>query len=112
MGSDALAPAFVHNVFDPLEIGGAQRSDVAVRAIDDFGEMRQFDLLVWESKFSIKVLKQRIARTSTFLRVQAASRLYPDHRGWQPRSPERLPRPAIPSASECLDIGLSSEHRL
>jgi hypothetical protein len=31
MGSDALAPAFVHNVFDPLEIGGAQRSHVAVR---------------------------------------------------------------------------------
>ena len=25
MGSDALAPAFVHNVFNPLEIGGAQR---------------------------------------------------------------------------------------
>jgi hypothetical protein len=52
MGSDALAPAFVHNALDPLEVGGAQCCDVAVRAIDNFGEMRQFDLLGLESKFS------------------------------------------------------------
>ena len=66
MGSDALATAFVHNVFDPLEIGGAQRCDVAVRAIDNFGETRQFDLLGLGKQIFIKVLKQRIARTRLF----------------------------------------------
>ena len=66
MGSGALAPAFVHNVLDPLEIGGAQRCDVAVRAIDDFGEMRQFDLLGLGKQIFIKVLKQRIAAEHQF----------------------------------------------
>jgi hypothetical protein len=66
MGSGALAPAFVHNVLDPLKIGGAQRCDVAVRAIDDFGEMRQFDLLGLGKQIFIKVLKQRVARTRLF----------------------------------------------
>jgi hypothetical protein len=66
MGSDALAPAFVHNVLDPLEISSAQRSDVAVRVIDDFGEMRQLDLLGLRKEIVIKVLKQRIARTRRF----------------------------------------------
>ena len=61
MGSDALAPAFVHNVFDPLEIGGAQRCDAVIRAIDDFGETRQFDLLGLGKQIWIKVLKQFIA---------------------------------------------------
>ncbi len=63
MGSDTLAPAFVHNVFDTLEIGGAQRSHVAVRIIDDFGEARQFDLLVFGKQIFVKVLKQSIAWT-------------------------------------------------
>jgi hypothetical protein len=58
MGSDALAPAFVHNVFDPLEIGGAQRCDAVIRAIDDFGETRQFDLLGLGKQIWIKLLKQ------------------------------------------------------
>src|ERR1700740_551237 len=70
VGSDALAPAFVHNVLDPLEIGGAQRCDVAVRAIDNFGEMRQFDLLGLGNQISIKVLKQRIARTRLFCKCK------------------------------------------
>ena len=46
MGSDTLAPSFIDNVFDMLEIAGAQRRDVAGRTIDGFGEPRQFDLLV------------------------------------------------------------------
>jgi len=46
MGGDALAPAFVDNVFDPLEIGGAQSGDVTFRTIDDFGEARQFNLFI------------------------------------------------------------------
>ena len=61
MGSDALAPAFVHNVFDPLEIGGVQRQKVAARKIDDFGEVRQFHLLALGKQIWIKVLKQFIA---------------------------------------------------
>ena len=63
MGSDALAPAFVHNVFDPLEIGGVQRQKVAARKIDDFGEVRQFYVLVFGQQTRIKVLKQPLART-------------------------------------------------
>jgi hypothetical protein len=65
MGSDAFAPAFVHKVLDPLEIGGP-RSNVAIRVIDDFGEMRQFDLLGLRKQIVIKVLKQRIAGTRRF----------------------------------------------
>jgi len=66
MGSDALAPAFVHKVLDPLEFGRPQRSNVAVRVIDYFGEMRQFDLLGLRKQIVIKVLKQRIAGTRRF----------------------------------------------
>ena len=68
MGSDALAPAFVHNVFDPLEIGSAQRCDAVIRAIDDFGETRQFDLLGLGKQIWIKLLKQPIAWTRLFYR--------------------------------------------
>ena len=77
MGSDALAPAFVHNVFNPLEIGGAQRYEVAARTIDDFGEVRQFDLLGLGKQVWIKVLKQPIAWTRLLLPVRAASAVIP-----------------------------------
>jgi hypothetical protein len=63
MGSDTLAPSFIDNVFDLLEVAGAQRRDVAGRTIDDFGEPRQFDLLVLGKQIEIKVLKQWIAWT-------------------------------------------------
>ena len=66
MGSDALAPAFVHNVFNTLEIGGVQRQKVAARKIDDFGEVRQFYVLVFGQQTRIKVLKQPIAWTRLF----------------------------------------------
>ena len=111
MGSDALAPAFVHNVFDPLEIGGAQRCDVAARTIDDFGETRQFDLLDLGKQIWIKVLKQSIAWTRLCYRCDCASQSYLAMR-WRHRRRMRLPLPAIPSASVGLEIALSSEHRL
>ena len=111
MGSDALAPAFVHNVFNTLEIGGVQRQKVAARKIDDFGEVRQFYVLVFGQQTLDQGAQTAPRSDATFAPVQAANRSYLDRRGWRSLYSQRRPLPAIPTASECLEIARSSEHR-